>query len=52
MVLLQGETSEIFEWLMVNRVVGNPRNQKTDLIDPVIRGTCSLNLGIVFESAI
>ncbi|WP_130927967.1 SOS response-associated peptidase family protein [Pseudomonas sp. Sample_14] len=35
MVLHEGEPSEAFEWFKVDRAVGNVRNQKSGLINPI-----------------
>jgi putative SOS response-associated peptidase YedK len=34
MVMHQGEPTEAFEWLKVDRAIGNVRNQGPDLIRP------------------
>jgi len=36
MLLMQGETSEVFEWYKVDRAVGNVRNQGAELIDKTV----------------
>lgn len=34
MVLLQGESSEAFEWFKIDRAIGNVRNQVRAVIEP------------------
>lgn len=33
-VLLQGESNDLFEWFKVDRAIGNVRNQNIQLLDP------------------